>query len=165
MALTPAHIDLYRNEFRPGSKETLQNWSRSTNSNYTFQPAASFWTQNFTNVDLIVLTTGDADAGGLLHSGIMLAYSHVKVITVAHTVQFFTRSYPQWRPSPERDFQEIAYHAESGRWTFLTLSQHVARSMQKQFSTLPGRDNKVFPMPETFVPVSSTSKALWLCST
>ena len=81
--LLPAKIDLYRIGLRQGSEAVLRQWLNQTQ--YTMQSTGAFWEQDFTQVDLIVLPTGDRDAPEVIHSGIMMAYPHLKVVSVAHT--------------------------------------------------------------------------------
>jgi hypothetical protein len=163
-SLPQVEISVYRNKFRPGFNDLLQGWFQGSLHNYT-----DFWSLNLTDIDTIVLTTGDRDIQKLVaRHDTLERYPNLKVVAIAHQVTHWNaRRFPKdetedrshW-PITTEGLRKVASLIDEDRMSFLTLSDHVKYGLIDALQALPTPLLKEIPKIETFVPVSCSSTHL-----
>lgn len=157
--LPGVEVDLFRNTFRPGARQELDEWFKGRH--FKFE---EFNKQDFTIYSVVLMTTGDQSSASLLESKILEAYPHLKVVSIAHWVQRYASSTipraiekrtRQW-PLTIGDLDSINDMIREKRWSFLSLSPHVTNNLSQTLA-VDKHGNALHPTVETFIPVRSES--------
>lgn len=149
--LPNTHVDLFRDNFRPGTREALQEWF--TGGMYAYW---DFVKQNMSDYKTVFLTNGDRDTAPLFKRKILEVYPHLKVVAIVHQVQRYKASDIENSMGPLvniSDLERISALVRARRWSILTLSPHVTNSLLAVLSGNPFNGSQVSPTVLTFVPV------------
>lgn len=154
--LPNASVDLYRDQFRPGVRQALNEWFTGTSYAYD-----TFFEQDLSKYHTVFLTTGDRESAGLFDRKIFQAYPHLKVVAIAHWVQRYKMELiPPTKDKRAREFplathdvEDIRQMMRDKRWQILCLSPHVSETLRRELS-LQTDQTHARPSIETFIPVS-----------
>lgn len=155
--------DLYRDTFRPGSREALTAYF--TGEIYTYD---SLVKQDMTTIDIIILANGDRDTINLLQSGLLDKHPHLRVLAIAHQLpqwdienadrRALTTKLSEQRFPTGQQLVKVAEYVQEKRWQFVVLSPHMAAGLVRIYSMYPALRSLVDSLAGSvhlFIPVSS----------
>lgn len=150
-------LDLFRDHFRPGARQSLEEWFTGSYHKYD-----TFFGNDLSDYDIVFLTTGDRASAALFDSKVTQLYPHLKVVAIAHAVQRYTPAKfaaskdkrTRAAPVATSDLANIQAMMRDNRWSFLCLSPHVTSSLSRVLSIGTMKNNTHALSFQTFIPVS-----------
>lgn len=156
MQKLPVQVDLYRNMFRPQTKEALQSWFRGE-----VHPYDDLWKQDMVDLDIIFLANGDRDVHRMIRQGVMKAYPHLRIVAVVHKADrwdiertdHFVAEGTAARQIPGPVFETVNALIRQDRWTFVTISPHVKDTLSSLFLAPLHTGHSFGQLVHVFIPV------------